>query len=90
MSFRGVSVKKMAKDIGEGYIIINPGNLRKYKPHELKQMLTALAVVQREVRAEHVEEEDYQAIKKKNWRIQNISRATLIINTFIKHRRIKI
>lgn len=90
MSFRGVSVKKMAKDIGEGFININPGTLRKYKPQELKLLLNALAVVLRESRAEHVVEDDYQAIKKKNWRIQNLSRATLIINTFIKHRRIKI
>jgi hypothetical protein len=90
VSLRGVSVKKLAKDIADGHLSINQATLKKYQPQELKMLLTNLTIVQREYRAERVEENDFDAVKKKNWRVQNLTRATLVINTFIKHRRIKV
>ncbi len=90
MSFRGVSAKKVAKDIADGFLNLTVANLRKYSPQELKTMLVNISMVQREVRQEQPAEDDYAAIKKKNWRLQNLSRTHVIIQNFIKHRRIKI
>lgn len=90
VSFRGLSAKKYVKDVADGYINVTAANLRRFSPEELRQLLNTIAVVQREIRAIQVEEEDYDAIKKKNWRLQNLSRTNLVVNTFIKHRRIKV
>ena len=90
MSLKGISVKKMARDIGEGYILITAASLKKYQPQDLKQLLTVLSIVQREIRTTSVPDDDFDAVKKRNWRLQNISRSMMIINGFIKHRRIKI
>ena len=89
MSLKGISVKKLAKDISAGYVLVTAASLRRYAPQELKQLLTALSMLQREVRTEHLEDNDIEALKKKNWRLANISRTVLIINNFIRHRRIK-
>ena len=90
MSFRGMSAKKVAKDIADGFLNINVANLKKYSPQELKILLTNISIVQREVRSIQPAENDYDAIKKKNWQLQNLTRSHTIIINFIKHRRIKI
>lgn len=89
MSFKGVSPKKMAKDISEGYVNVTAANLRKYQPADLRQLLNALNITLREIRGVVVPEGDFDAIKKKNFRMQNINRTIMVINHFVKHRRIQ-
>lgn len=89
VTIRGTSAKKMAKDIAEGYINVTASTLRRFTPQELKLLLNSMTMITREVRGIIVEENDYDAMKKKNWRLQNLSRTTMVVNHFIKHRRIK-
>ena len=90
MAFRGLSPLKWSRDVSEGYINISVAILRKFQPHELKQAIVALQTVQREIRQVIPEEQDYDTARKKNFRTQNVNRALLVIQNFIKHRRIHI
>lgn len=90
MTIKGQSAKKMAKDIADGYVNLTAATLRRYQPPELKLLLTSMTIVQREIRSQVLEDSDYDGVKKKNWRLQNLSRTAMIVNGFIKHRRIKI
>ncbi len=58
--------KILAYDIAKGLFYFSPANLKKYTPQDLKNILSHLNLVQREVRSKQIAQEDVMKIKGKN------------------------
>lgn len=84
------SPKEQIKAVANGYLSFTVPSLRKHQPNQLKELLAAISAVERDIRREQYVEGDYEGIKKKNFRLTNLRRNRLIIDTFIKQRRIKL
>ncbi len=82
--------KMMAYDIAKGFTHLSQATLKKYNPADLKIILTNLSIVQREIRGEQIPQEDVMAIKAKNQRLQRLSQAVSVINSYAKLHRIRI
>lgn len=82
--------KMMAHDIAKGLVYLNPMRLKKFRPDDLKAILNSLTLVQREVRARQVPQEDTMQIKDKNRQLQHINQAITIINGYVKKHRIRL
>jgi hypothetical protein len=78
------SPKKFATDIAAGLVTLNKAVLRKYTPQDLKLIHSNLNVVLREVRAEFVEQSNFDAIKDKNIRMQRLNQAMMILSNYCK------
>lgn len=82
------SPKKFAEDVALGLIILNKAVFKKYSPPDFKVMMNALQNHLRDVRAEFVDQNDFDAIKKKNYRMQKLNQAMMMISTYCKTLRI--
>ena len=82
--------KMLAHDIAKGLVYLNPMRLKKYKPNELKTILSHLTLVQREVRAKQIPLDQLMEIKEKNRQLQHINQAITIINGHVKKHRIRL
>jgi hypothetical protein len=80
--------KVIAQGIAEGYGIFTSATLKKYTRQDLHILKEHISIVQREIRGEQVDLEDILAIKKKNMRIQRLSQALSILDTYCKKNRI--
>jgi hypothetical protein len=87
--FSAANPKQFVRDMSDGYVLLTVSNLRRFKPHELKILLESIMIIEREVRSEQFEENDFDNIRKKQQRLQRLYRGNTIINGFIKHHRIK-
>ena len=83
------SIKEQVKSVADGFFSYTVTNLRKYTPHQLKDILSAIGTVEREVRRDVPTDGDFDAIKKKNFRLGNLRRSRLVVENFIRQRRIK-
>jgi hypothetical protein len=83
------SPKEFVKSVADGFANISVVSLRKFQPPHLKILLQNITIYEREVRSEVIEESDFESNRKKHFRLNNLNRARLMINEFIKHRRIK-
>lgn len=78
----------MARDIGEGFILLSPVSLRKFEPSDFAQLLAEVEKLARETRGENPAGDDTQEIQKKNRKLQRLSQAQMVIQAFrTKHRR---
>ena len=84
------SPKELVKSVADGYVTFSVITLRKFQPHHFRMLLQNILIVEREIRAEILEENDFDGARKKNFRLQNLNRARMMINDFMKHRRIKV
>lgn len=82
--------KKLAQDLGEGFMSLSPVSLKKYTPADLKIVLLNLALVQREIRQIQVPQEDALLIKAKNMRLSRLRQAEVVLRSYCKKKRIPI
>ena len=82
--------KILAQDIAKGVVYLNPSKLKKYKPEDLKAIVSQLNIVQREVRARQIPLDQLTEMKKKNRQLQHINQAVTIINGYAKKHRIRV
>jgi hypothetical protein len=82
--------KMLAYDIAKGMVYFSPANLKKYSPQDLKNILSHLNLVQREVRAKQIPQEEVMKIKEKNQQLQRLNQAMTTINSYVKQRRIQL
>jgi hypothetical protein len=82
--------KKLAQDVAGGFTMFSPPMLKAYTPAELKTILTNLAIVTRELRAETIPLEDVMALKKRNMKISRCRQAETVIRAYCKKRRIPV
>ena len=84
------SPKDLVKSVADGFTSFTATNLRKFQPQHLRVLLQNIDIVEREVRRTHVDEEDFEAVRKRHFRLGNLKKARLVIRAFIKSRRIKL
>jgi hypothetical protein len=87
---RGKSIKSVAYDIAEGYVIVNPIFLKPLDAEALKALYQEVVKVQSEIRGEKFPYSDVQAIRMRNMRLQRLHSAAMIIKNFARERRILI
>lgn len=80
-NFMGGSAYAMARDIGEGLILVNASTFKKFEPGELKQLTFELDKLQKETRSEQPAQEDTQAIQKRGRKLGRITTAMQIIHS---------
>jgi hypothetical protein len=81
--FIGGSAPAMAKEIAEGYILISPPSLRKFKMPELKSLEQELDKTARDLRSEIPAVDDTTAVQKRNRKLARVSQALLIIRNIV-------
>ncbi|NCO53566.1 MAG: hypothetical protein GW875_15965 [Deltaproteobacteria bacterium] len=82
--------KKIAQDIADGFTSFSAPGLKKYTPADLKIILNNMAIVQREIRAIQVPQEDTLQIKAKNMRLSRLNQAEVVVRSFCKKMRIPV
>jgi hypothetical protein len=82
--------KKMAQDIAEGFVSLSPPALKRYAPADLKVILANLGIVQREIRAIQLPQDDVLQLKAKNNRLLRLNQAEIVLRSFCKKYRIPV
>lgn len=86
---RGKSLTAVARDIAEGYVIVNPLFLKPLDPDSLKALYEQLMKVQIEMRGEKFPIHNVPAIRMRNMRLQRLHTSIMIIKNFAKERRMQ-
>ncbi|HLG21013.1 MAG TPA: hypothetical protein VI895_14520 [Bdellovibrionota bacterium] len=84
------SPKKFAQDIAAGLISLNRIMLKRYTPPDIKQMITGLINIQKELRTEAVPAGDFQALKDKGMKMQRVNSAMMAIRGYTKENKLNI
>jgi hypothetical protein len=87
-TIRGKSLKAIAYDIAEGYVVVNPIFLKPLDDDSLKGLYHELMKTQTGIRGEKFPHGDTQAIRWRNTRLQRLYAALMIIKNFARERRI--
>lgn len=87
-TIRGKSLKAIAYDIAEGYIVVNPLFLKSIDVESLKGLHNELMRVQIEIRGGKFPGGDPQAIRWRNTRLQRLNSSIMILKNFARERRI--
>ncbi|MDC4204980.1 MAG: hypothetical protein MPW14_12155 [Candidatus Manganitrophus sp.] len=85
---RGKSVVSVAKDIAEGFMVLNPLVLKRFEKEMYKALHQQLKKVQREVRSESFPTHDTMGIRKRNTRLQRLHTALVVLEHAAKEKRI--
>jgi len=87
---RGKSIQAAAKDVANGFFIVNPLTLKKFTPEMLKGFHQHLQKVQREVRNERFDSHDFNSTRNRNMRLQRLHQALSILEHTAKERRVSL
>jgi len=87
-TIRGKSLKAIAYDIAEGYVVVNPLFLKPLDNESLKGLHKELSMVQVVIRSEKFPTGDIQAIRGRNTRLQRLNAALMILRNFARERKI--
>jgi hypothetical protein len=87
-TIRGKSLKAVAYDISEGYIVVNPIFLKSLNDESLTGIFQEIMRVQAEIRAEKFPHSDTQLIRRRNMRLQRLHQSLIVIKNFARERRL--
>jgi len=85
-SFPGGSAWAMAKDIAEGYLLINERTYRRFDAGQLEKLGFELERALREQRGEVVDVEDVQAVQQKNRKLSRLTGAITMLRSHQQRR----
>lgn len=85
---QGKSVGAVAKDIADGFMVLNPLSLKRFEAESYKNLYHHLKKIQTEVRGESFPSHDMAGIRKRNTRLQRIHTAMMILEHAAKEKRI--
>jgi len=80
MAFMGGSAFAMARDIAEGYILLNAAVLRRMTPEELKQLRFELDRVLTTLRGEQIPQDQMAQLQARNRKVSRLNSAVSMIN----------
>ena len=89
ISLRGKSLTAVARDIAEGYVIVNPLFLKPLDAEALKGLYGQIMKIQMEIRGEKFPFNDVNAIRRRNMRLQRLHTSLMVIKNFVKERKLK-
>jgi hypothetical protein len=78
----------MARDIGEGFLSLSPAALKRYTPADLKTIHQSLQQVLRDARGEATPQDDQEAVRRKNLRLQRLNQAIMALANHCRQHRI--
>ena len=87
-TIRGKSLKAVAFDIAEGYIVVNPIFLKPLDHESLKGIYQEILKSQIEIRGGKFPQGDTKAIRWRNTRLQRLNSALMILKNFARERKI--
>ncbi len=87
-SIRGKSLKAIAFDISEGYVIVNPLFLKPLDSESLQGLYHEIMRAQIVIRGDKFPHGDTQAIRWRNTRLQRLNSALMVLKNFARERRI--
>jgi hypothetical protein len=73
---------KMAADLSEGYVTLNPVTLKKYERHEVDALAKELEKLSRDLRSQIVPQDDAEASQTKNRKLLRLSQATVVLQNW--------
>lgn len=85
---QGKSVASVAKDIAEGFMVLNPLVMKRFEKEMYKALYQQMKKVQREVRSESFPTHDTLGIRKRNTRLQRLHTALVVLEHAAKEKRI--
>jgi hypothetical protein len=81
MAFLGGSAYAMARDVGEGYILLNTTMLRRMSAEELKQLRFEIERFLNTIRGDQPSLDDMMALQTRNRKISRLNSAVFMINS---------
>ncbi|MGD0886674.1 MAG: hypothetical protein ABSA46_17680 [Thermodesulfovibrionales bacterium] len=87
-SIRGKSLRALSRDISDGYVAVNPLFLKPFDAETLKQLYHEVMKTQGEIRGEKFPYGNVEEIRWRNFRLQRLHSAAMIIKTFARDRKI--
>lgn len=87
MAYLGGSAFAMARDVGEGYILLNSSLLRRLVADELKQLRFEIERILTTIRSEQPAVDDVLAIQTRNRKISRLNQAVIMINAQMQSKR---
>jgi hypothetical protein len=73
---------KVAADLSEGYVTLNPVTLKKYERHEVEALAKELEKLTRDLRTQIVPQDDAEASQTKNRKLLRLSQAAVVLNSW--------
>lgn len=77
--FRGGSASAMARQIADGYVLVTALVLKRFSGGELNQLKFEIDKKLRELRGEHVDLDDTQALQLRNRKISRLTSAVRVV-----------
>jgi hypothetical protein len=81
---RGRSFAMMAKDIAEGYVVLNPLVLKKFDESSYKDLYEHLRKLQTAIRTAGVDLTDQEATRNRNLKLQRLYQAMAVLENQAK------
>lgn len=81
MAFLGGSAYAMARDVGEGFILLNTNLLRRMSAEELRQLRFEVERLLTGIRGDQPSLNDMMAIQTRNRKISRLNSAVFMINS---------
>jgi hypothetical protein len=70
---------KVAADVAEGYVTLNPVVLKKYEKHEVDALVKELEKLMRDTRSQVVPQDDSEASAARSRRLLRLSQANVVL-----------
>jgi hypothetical protein len=86
--FRGKSMKAIATDVAEGYIMVNPLFVKKFDKDMIKNLYENLNKGMTIVRNEKVVYTDTVALRTRNMKLQRMHNALIVLRNIAREKRI--
>jgi hypothetical protein len=88
MAFLGGSAYAMARDVGDGYILVNVNMLRRLTPEELKTLRFEMERILTSIRSEQPPApDDVQSIQGRNRKISRLNSGVTMIKNQLQSKR---
>ena len=73
---------KVASDVAEGYVSLNPVVLKKYEKHEVEALLKELEKLTRDTRSQVVLQDDAEASATRSRKLLRLSQANVVLQAW--------
>ncbi|MHB8482490.1 MAG: hypothetical protein ACYDBV_07120 [Nitrospiria bacterium] len=90
MEINGKSLGAIAKDIADGFFVLNPLTIKLLQAEHYKPFHSALRKEMNFIRAEGFPSHDQNGIRKRNGRLQRLHSAISILENISKEKKIKL
>ncbi|MFA5073397.1 MAG: hypothetical protein WC539_05815 [Nitrospirota bacterium] len=85
---RGKSMKAVASDVAEGYVIINPLFIKKFNKEMVKSLYEHINKAMNVIRIEKVSYSDVAALRTRNMKLQRLHNTLIVLRNFAREKRI--